>query len=396
MPGFSPLASVPVASVALLNLANGAVTEQNDRVTASGSVAISGSAALFSAPDAAAGLLSVAASLSGAIAEQKDTAAGAASVLITGTAGITEAADIAVGSASRYSGFVAFANLLEANDVASGTANVTGLAASGSLVEADDTASGQALLSAYTLVIGSGAILGSDDIGQGVATLAPLPPEIGTADEIVNRVKHLIPNRWFSYAAPIRDAILGGIADGAAWCYSLIRYTRRQIRIASASGPWLDLIAFDYFQRKLKRSPNQADDAFRARIQAELLRERVTREGMVRAIKDLTGKEPWIFEPWHPKDTGAWQTPVSKFAWNRGGGWGSMNLPAQTFMTVYRPGLQGIPRVGGWGSSASSWNGTGTEWVDLSMVGGPVTDADIVQTIVNTKPTGSKIWVRLR
>ena len=67
----------------------------------------------------------------------------------------------------------------------------------------------------------------------------------GDSNDIVTRVKMLIPFRWFSWVAPLRDAILGGLADSAAWCYSWLVYIKQQSRIATSTGPFLDLISYD-------------------------------------------------------------------------------------------------------------------------------------------------------
>jgi hypothetical protein len=226
----------------------------------------------------------------------------------------------------------------------------------------------------------------------GVAT--PAAPVRGSASDIVARVKALIPNGWFAYAATNRDAILGGIADGASCCYSLIGYARAQTRLATMSGVWLDLTALDYFGLILRRRASQGDEAFRTRIKALLLQERVTRAGMAQVITSLTGHAPVIFEPWNTGDTGAWDS--GDMAWDEAGGWGDTCLPCQTFMIVTRPGMQGIPAAGAWDAAGSAWDTGDTEWVDPSMNEGAVTDADIYQAINMTRPVGSVVWTRLQ
>jgi len=71
----------------------------------------------------------------------------------------------------------------------------------------------------------------------------------GDSNDILTRVKMLIPFRWFSWVAPIRDAILGGLSDSMAWCYSWIVYAKQQSRIATSTGPFLDLISYDFLGR---------------------------------------------------------------------------------------------------------------------------------------------------
>jgi hypothetical protein len=218
----------------------------------------------------------------------------------------------------------------------------------------------------------------------------------GDANDIVARVKRLIPGRWFAYAAPVRDAVLGGIADGASWCFSLIAYARAQSRIATSTGPWLDLIALDYFQRNISRSSGQGDSAFLARIKAELLRERVTRAGMIRAISDLTGSAPVVFEPWNTGDTGAWDN-ASTLAWDTqgAGAWGDTVFPCQAFLTVLPPGLQGIANAPGWDSAQAGWGSSASELVDQSQISGAVTTQNIYDAINHTKPMGSIMWTQI-
>jgi hypothetical protein len=252
---------------------------------------------------------------------------------------------------------------------------------------------------------------------------------IGDNNDMLGRLKSLIPYRWFAFVAPLRDAVLGGLADQLAWIYSFIGYATAQTRLATMSGIWLDLFAYDFFGLKLKRR-GSVDDIFRARISAELLRERVTRAGMVRAITDLTGKAPVIFEPWNTGDTGGWDSVGMAYAGsNPGGGggggydrfsgydlnrssydpqatysaivsggagaWGDTNLPAQFFITAYRPGLQGIPYINGFDNQAGGYDAGVIEWTDRSMISGSVTDQDIYDAINATRPTGTIAWTRL-
>lgn len=131
---------------------------------------------------------------------------------------------------------------------------------------------------------------------------------IGSSDNIVSRVKRLIPNRWFQYVAPYRDAVLGGLADSSAWLYGFIGYAKAQTRLSTAYGIWLDIFAFDFLGRTLIRS-GANDATFRAIIRATILQERVTRAGMIDAVTKLVGAPPQMFEPWNPRDTGAYSSP---------------------------------------------------------------------------------------
>lgn len=217
-------------------------------------------------------------------------------------------------------------------------------------------------------------------------------PVKGSADDIVRRIKVLLPKRWWSFVAPIRDAIIGGIADLAEWSFSLITYAKLQSRVAWATGIWLDIIAKDYFGTFIRRRSSEPDDKFRARIQKELIRERVTRAGMIQAVEDLTGLPAVIFEPWNTGDTGAWDNGT--FALDIAGGWGDY-LAAQSFINVTPPGIQGITGVGGWDTGYLAWDGGIGMWVDTSLIVGSVTTQDIYDTINATRPTGSIVWTQL-
>lgn len=223
-----------------------------------------------------------------------------------------------------------------------------------------------------------------------VTSIIQPAPELGGADDIIRRVKSLLPKGWWFNIAPIRDAIIGGIADVSAWSYSLVQYAKKQTRVAWATDIWLDILSKDYFRFELPRKVNESDDKFRLRIQEELIRERVTRAGMTKALNDLTGKHSVIFEPWNTGDTGAWD--VGTFAWDISGGWGDY-LPAQAFINVIPPGA-GIPGAPGW-DIASGWDSGGTMWGDMTLIEGSVTDADIYRTINRTRPTGSIMWTQL-
>ncbi len=214
----------------------------------------------------------------------------------------------------------------------------------------------------------------------------------GDSADMLSRLKRVIPSRWFAYVAPLRDAVLGGLADQLAWVYSFIAFAKLQTRISTATGLFLDLIAFDYFGRHIRRRVNEIDAMFRARIKKELIRPRTTRDAMVQALTDLTGRAPIIFEPWSAADTGGYGIAS---AYGVAGGYGNAQLQSQVFIAVYRPGLQGVPSIGGYGSPNGGYGVGASAYVGPSMIAGAVTDQDIYDTIEATKPTGVICWTRL-
>jgi hypothetical protein len=245
----------------------------------------------------------------------------------------------------------------------------------------------------------------------------------GDSNDILRRVKLTIPSRWFAWIAPLRDAVLGGISDEAAWCYSWIKYAASQARISTASGPFLDLIAYDFLGRHLSRGTS-SDHTFVAKIKATILQERVTRAGMINAITQLTGNTPAIFEPWNTADAGGYSGTtgvasnstntlcitsmlmgmggvagqinlVGNFAYGKAGGWGNMNLPNQIFIKVKRGGGSGIANVAGYGSPLGGYGVAAIEYAGPSVEQSGITDQDIYDVINATRPTGSLAWTQI-
>jgi hypothetical protein len=224
----------------------------------------------------------------------------------------------------------------------------------------------------------------------------------GSSSDIVTRVRKVIPRKWFSWVAPNRDALLGGLGDAAAWCYNWVFYARAQIRLSTAYGVWLDIFAYDFLRRYLVRN-GTADDVFRATIRATILQERVTRAGMINALTLLTGKAPKIFEPWSTFDTGAYSGPriggpqYGSMGYGVGqGGYGSMQLPAQVFIIPHRGAGMGIPGVGGYGSNVDGYGVGKVEWAGITSELSGITDPMIYNLITMTKPTGVTAWTQIQ
>lgn len=214
----------------------------------------------------------------------------------------------------------------------------------------------------------------------------------GDSADILSRVKQLLPRRWFSWGAPIRDAILGGISDGAAKCYDLYFYAKLQTRISTSTGPFLDLIAYDYLGRTLPRGTLN-DDAYRQLILVSILMPRVTRAAMIAIITRITGNVPDVFEPWNTYDTGAYGVPTMGYGIGHGG-WGNMHLPGESFLKIYRGEGSGVPNVAGWGSILGGWGVGLIEWIGTHIGLTGITDDFIFQIINQTRPTGSAVWVQ--
>lgn len=216
----------------------------------------------------------------------------------------------------------------------------------------------------------------------------------GDQQDMVTRLKAVLPFGWFQGDTPLLDALLNGFAYGLNLIFSMAIYTKLQTRISTATDGFLDLVAYDYFGLFLLRGAKEGDPTFRARIFLNLLREKATRRGIIKVITDLTGNAPVVFEPWLPSDTGAYNE--GNLAYNTAGGYGSLALPYQGFITVYRPLGQGIPYVGGYGSFVGAYTTPSQlEWANPSLIAGGVTDADIYAAIADAKVEGTIAWVNI-
>lgn len=215
---------------------------------------------------------------------------------------------------------------------------------------------------------------------------------IGTAADMAQRLLALLPLRWFADSAPVLTALLAGLADGWAWLHAMLGYVRQQTRLATATDSFLDLISQDFFAATLPRRPGEADVAFRARIQREMFRPRGTRAALMAELTALTGRTPTIFEPARPADTGAWGTALG---YGTAGGWGSLMLPFQCFVTAFRPRASGVPSVAGYGRGPGGYGHGAIQYAGQAAVRSQVTDAQIEAAIAGTAPVAVIAWSRI-
>jgi hypothetical protein len=256
----------------------------------------------------------------------------------------------------------------------------------------------------------------------------------GDSSDILSRIKLLMPFRWWNDTAPLRDAVLGGIADGLAFGYSLLSYAKNQTRLATATSFFLDLTAFDFLGLRIKRRSSQSDETFRVTITEEVFRERVTRRGVLDALQDLTLAPAFMFEPKNPNDTGGWG---DQFAFDCAGAWGA-DIPWTFFVAAQEPPGAGIPFLsgfddpqGGWGAphagdafSPGFSTGFGSlysigsgfssgfsvgfgaiygigigggafAFADLSKISCTVTNQDIYNSVEATRAAGVTAWVNI-
>lgn len=210
---------------------------------------------------------------------------------------------------------------------------------------------------------------------------------VGDQDDFVARLRAVLPRNWFTDAAPVLDSVLAGL--GAAWSgtYGLLRLAQAQARISTASGAFLDLIADDFFGATLARFSGEMDAVFRTRLHNNILRARGTRQSLLDALQDLTGRAAVVFEPALAGDTGGYSTGA--LAYGAAGAYGSLSLPFQCFVTAHRPLGLGIPLIGGYGGPGP------LAYANLGWIAVEVTDADILATIAGVMPVGSIAWTRI-
>lgn len=219
----------------------------------------------------------------------------------------------------------------------------------------------------------------------------------GDQADIQARLQQLLPTGWFTDGlSPVRDALLAGAANALAFAYSLFAYVRLQTRISTATDAFLDMIAEDFLGSSLPRAAHQTDASYRARILVAIFRERGTRNAIIKVLTQLTGRAPVIFEPQRPMDTGAYGGP---FGYGVGGGYGSMLLPMQAFVTAYRPSGGGVANVAPYGVPGGSTGGGygvgSAEYFPLMSMQSQVTDADIYSAIESVRPAGYTLWARI-
>jgi hypothetical protein len=215
----------------------------------------------------------------------------------------------------------------------------------------------------------------------------------GGPGDIAGRLKALLPRGWFGPATPVLDALLGGF--GALWSslYGAIGYVRRQGRIATASGVFLDMAARDYLGPAFRRRPGEADAAFSARIRAEVIAPRATRAAVVAATVRATGRAGVVFEPFNPADTGGYGDPP--LGYGIGGGYGSLAMPYQFFVTAFRPDTTLAGGTGGYNDGPGGYDTAPLAYGAAAAGTGAVSDDEIYAEIAGVLPVNATAWTRL-
>jgi hypothetical protein len=217
---------------------------------------------------------------------------------------------------------------------------------------------------------------------------------VGTQEDVLVRLKRGLPPSWFGPDGefPVVEALLSGAAWLCAGIYDLYAYAKLQTRIATQTGGWLDLTAADFFDRFV-RFTGEHDDSYSRRIRLEVFRDRNTRHAIDRAVYDVIGVHPHIYEGFHAPTCGGWGTPG--LALGRAGRWGSRRMVFDVVVVLPLPQNYGIPNRGGWGTIVGGWGiGNLSLVTDRDFTGAGPTRDQIMAAIERVRAAGVTIWVR--
>lgn len=215
---------------------------------------------------------------------------------------------------------------------------------------------------------------------------------IGDSNDMLTRLKQVLPGRWFADSSPVLDALLCGLAVAWSGLYTLLSQVKVQARLATASGVFLDIAAQDFFGGKLTRRVGEADGAYGSRLRTNLVAPRATRAGLIQALQTLTGRTPKIFEPLNAADTGGYNMNLG---YNSAGGYGSMNLPYQFFVTAYRPNDLPISNAGGYNDGPGGY-GTGLlAYATTEEFAGNIGDDEIYASVAAVIPASCIAWTNI-
>jgi hypothetical protein len=209
----------------------------------------------------------------------------------------------------------------------------------------------------------------------------------GDVPDLVYRLRTLLPP-WFPNQgqAPVLDAILTGIATLLSTSYGFIQYARAQSRISTASGGWLDLIAWDFFGSRFQRRPTETDLSFQPRLKKELIRPRLTRPAIISMVRDLTGFTPSLIEPFNGQDLGGFD--LGNLALDAAGGMGATNHNNQIWVTAFRPITYGLQIAAGFDAGPGGFDTGLLELLDPQVLPSVVADAEITARIQQTVAQG--------
>ncbi|QDH16776.1 hypothetical protein [Swingsia samuiensis] len=151
---------------------------------------------------------------------------------------------------------------------------------------------------------------------------------LGSIDNFVNRLRGLLPSGWFpappkdleEEQAPILVALLKSFASIFSALWSLMEEAKKQLRLKTMVGAFLDIFALDFFgEDHLPRQAQEKDDDYRIRIIKTLRNKNNTRLAVFNAVQSMTQTNPIIIEPTNAEDCHAFGTLAAPEC---GGGYG--------------------------------------------------------------------------
>lgn len=230
---------------------------------------------------------------------------------------------------------------------------------------------------------------------------------LGDQDDMLRRLKAVLPTGWFPDDSPVADGLLVGSASIWSWAWSFLDYVARQRRISTATDINLEVIASDFLGDGVPRRPRETDTSYRARIKAAIFREMGTRKAVSNAIISVTGIAPSIFEPARATDTGGYGglgiSVGTGLGYGLAGGYGSYDLPFQAFIAAPRPGtglggnLQGyssttlaplMRAIGGYGVGSIAY-------LLGSQDGHSASDDEVFAAVNAVRPIATVMWIAL-
>lgn len=216
--------------------------------------------------------------------------------------------------------------------------------------------------------------------------------DTGSQDDILGRLKRLMPNGWFGPdgSFPAVEAALAGLGAAFARVYALYAFAKLQTRLATMTGGWLELAASDFFDN-FKRLRGEIDPRYGRRLRLEVFRDRNTRNAIDRAVYDLTGQHPDVFEAWRPGCCGGLDTP--SFALDITGRLGDLTPRFETIISIPQPQNFGIPNWPGLDVSLAGLDANFALVSDDDIIGAGPTTADILAALERVRTASHTYWV---
>lgn len=216
----------------------------------------------------------------------------------------------------------------------------------------------------------------------------------GDTDDMTNRLLRALPP-WFGAddEHPVLTALLTGIAWVLSWLYSAYLFAKAQTRIATSTGGWLELSSYDFFGTTLPRLNGEGDAKYSRRIRLEVLRDRQTRNAIDRAVYDLLGVHPTIFEAWNPVDCGGIGAPAG-LALSRVGKYGSLRKPYEVLIGFPYPQNYGIPIRPGLGDPQGGLGSILSFADQTEIVGVGAAVGDVMEALERVRPAGVTYYVQ--